>query len=149
MEKNDQVQNSSKLDDINFDNLIENKDVPIDFDKFEEELMNENEEPSWLNKNDRKKYLNDRKKYLKKERVTLLSESFKKKAFILSIILYILSLVGLLFDNYYSNIPFYISIAICVLLNIFHSKYGKGLIIFYVLSFIMFGLFFARFIFYG
>lgn len=142
MKKNDQVQNSSKLDDINFDNLIENKDVPIDFDKFEEELMNENEEPSWLNKN-------DRKKYLKKERVTLLSESFKKKAFILSTILYILSLVGLLFDNYYSNIPFYISIAICVLLNIFHSKYGKGLIIFYVLSFIMFCLFFARFIFYG
>lgn len=142
MKKNDQVQNSSKLDDINFDNLIENKDVPIDFDKFEEELMIENEEPSWLNKN-------DRKKYLKKERVTLLSENFKKKAFILSTILYILSLVGLLFDNYYSNIPFYISIAICVLLNIFHSKYGKGLIIFYVLSFIMFGLFFARFIFYG
>lgn len=142
MKKNDKVQNSSKLDDINFDNLIENKDVPINFDKFEEELMNENEEPSWLNKN-------DRKKYLKKERVTLLSESFKKKAFILSTILYILSLVGLLFDNYYSNIPFYISIAICVLLNIFHSKYGKGLIIFYVLSFIMFGLFFARLIFYG
>lgn len=53
---NDQVQNSSKLDDINFDNLIENKDVPINFDKFEEELMNENEEPSLLNKNDRKKY---------------------------------------------------------------------------------------------
>lgn len=142
MKKNDQVQNSSKLDDINFDNLIENKDVPINFDKFEEELMNENEEPSLLNKN-------DRKKYLKKERVTLLSESFEKKTFILSTILYILSLVGLLFDNYYSNIPFYISIAICVLLNIFHSKYRKGLIIFYVLSFIMFGLFFARLIFYG
>lgn len=79
---NDQVQNSSKLDDINFDNLIENKDVPINFDKFEEELMNENEEPSLLNKN-------DRKKYLKKERVTL-SESFERKAFILSAILYTL-----------------------------------------------------------
>jgi len=138
---NDQVQNSSKLDDINFDNLIENKDVPINFDKFEEELMNENEEPSLLNKN-------DRKKYLKKERVTL-SESFERKAFILSAILYTLCLTMLLFDNYYSNIPFYISIAICILLNIFHSKYGKGLIIFYVLSFIMFGLFFARLIFYG
>lgn len=138
---NDQVQNSSKLDDINFDNLIENKDVPINFDKFEEELMNENEEPSLLNKN-------DRKKYLKKERVTL-SESFERKAFILSTILYTLCLTMLLFDNYYSNIPFYISIAICILLNIFHSKYGKGLIIFYVLSFIMFGLFFARLIFYG
>lgn len=137
---NDQVQNSSKLDDINFDNLIENKDVPINFDKFEEELMNENEEPSLLNKN-------DRKKYLKKERVTL-SESFERKAFILSAILYTLCLTMLLFDNYYSNIPFYISIAICILLNIFHSKYGKGLIIFYVLSFIMFGLFFARLIFY-
>lgn len=138
---NDQVQNSSKLDDINFDNLIENKDVPINFDKFEEELMNENEEPSLLNNN-------DRKKYLKKERVTL-SESFERKAFILSAILYTLCLTMLLFDNYYSNIPFYISIAICILLNIFHSKYGKGLIIFYVLSFIMFGLFFARLIFYG
>ena len=138
---NDQVQNSSKLDDINFDNLIENKDVPINFDKFEEELMNENEEPSLLNKN-------DRKKYLKKERVTL-SESFERKAFILSAILYTLCLTMLLFDNYYNNIPFYISIAICILLNIFHSKYGKGLIIFYVLSFIMFGLFFARLIFYG
>lgn len=138
---NDQVQNSSKLDDINFDNLIENKDVPINFDKFEEELMNENEEPSLLNKN-------DRKKYKKKERVTL-SESFERKAFILSAILYTLCLTMLLFDNYYSNIPFYISIAICILLNIFHSKYGKGLIIFYVLSFIMFGLFFARLIFYG
>ena len=138
---NDQVQNSSKLDDINFDNLIENKDVPINFDKFEEELMNENEEPSLLNKN-------DRKKYLKKERVTL-SESFERKVFILSAILYTLCLTMLLFDNYYSNIPFYISIAICILLNIFHSKYGKGLIIFYVLSFIMFCLFFARLIFYG
>ena len=103
--------------------------------------MNENEEPSLLNKN-------DRKKYLKKERVTL-SESFERKAFILSAILYTLCLTMLLFDNYYSNIPFYISIAICILLNIFHSKYGKGLIIFYVLSFIMFGLFFARLIFYG
>ena len=138
---NDQVQNSSKLDDINFDNLIEDKDVPINFDKFEEELMNENEEPSLLNKN-------DRKKYLKKERVTL-SESFERKVFILSAILYTLCLTMLLFDNYYSNIPFYISIAICILLNIFHSKYGKGLIIFYVLPFIMFCLFFARLIFYG
>lgn len=138
---NDQVQNSSKLDDINFDNLIENKDVPINFDKFEEELMNENEEPSLLNKN-------DRKKIFKKERVTLF-ESFERKAFILSAILYTLCLTMLLFDNYYSNIPFYISIAICILLNIFHSKYGKGLIIFYVLSFIMFGLFFAHLIFYG
>ena len=126
-------ENQSKLDDINFDNLIEKKDVPIDFDKFEEEILEENDEPSLLNKNDIKKLIK------KKIRI---SESFEKKVFILSTILYVASMI--LFESLYvfANILFYISLSLCILLNCLHSKYGQGLIIFYVIAAPLFYMFF-------
>ena len=113
-------ENQSKLDDINFD-------------KFEEENLEENDEQSLLNKNDRKK--------LKKEKIKM-PESLEKKIFILSTILYIASMIlsKSLYD--FANILLYISLFTCILLNCVHSKYGQGLIIFYVTAALLFYLFF-------